>query len=188
LEEFRWPAESSQKLFKRVGNQVPKAIKKRHNWRRRQNLRNLLRCVLGLAASANTVLVRSEPALTMPIYEYQCEKCEHQFDALQKLSDKPLKKCPECGKMALTKLISAAGFRLKGGGWYETDFKSGNKKNLAGDSGGGDSKSSGSSSASSSSSGSSAESASGSSSGSGASSGGKAGGGKASKSKSTDKK
>ena len=71
----------------------------------------------------------------MPIYEYQCEKCEHQFDTLQKLSDKPLKKCPECGKMALTKLVSAAGFRLKGGGWYETDFKSGSKKNLAGDSG-----------------------------------------------------
>ena len=67
----------------------------------------------------------------MPIYEYQCEKCGHQFDALQKISEKPLKKCPECGKMALTKLVSAAGFRLKGGGWYETDFKSGNKKNLA---------------------------------------------------------
>ena len=68
----------------------------------------------------------------MPIYEYQCEKCEHQFDTLQKLSEKPLKKCPECGKMALNKLVSAAGFRLKGGGWYETDFKSGgNKKNLA---------------------------------------------------------
>ena len=67
----------------------------------------------------------------MPIYEYQCEKCDHQFDTLQKLSEKPLKKCPECGKMALTKLVSAAGFRLKGGGWYETDFKSGNKKNLA---------------------------------------------------------
>ncbi len=67
----------------------------------------------------------------MPIYEYQCEKCDHQFDALQKISEKPLKKCPECGKKSLTKLISAAGFRLKGGGWYETDFKSGNKKNLA---------------------------------------------------------
>ena len=67
----------------------------------------------------------------MPIYEYQCEKCGHQFDALQKISEKPLKKCPECGNNSLTKLISAAGFRLKGGGWYETDFKSGNKKNLA---------------------------------------------------------
>ena len=67
----------------------------------------------------------------MPIYEYQCEKCGHQFDALQKISEKPLKKCPVCGNNSLTKLISAAGFRLKGGGWYETDFKSGNKKNLA---------------------------------------------------------
>ena len=67
----------------------------------------------------------------MPIYEYQCEKCEHEFDTLQKLSEKPLKKCPECGTMSLTKLVSAAGFRLKGGGWYETDFKSGKKKNLA---------------------------------------------------------
>jgi len=68
----------------------------------------------------------------MPIYEYQCEQCDHQFDTLQKLSDKPLRKCPECGKLKLTKLVSAAGFRLKGGGWYETDFKSGSKKNLAG--------------------------------------------------------
>ena len=67
----------------------------------------------------------------MPIYEYLCEKCGHQFDELQKISDKPLKKCPECGRNSLTKLVSAAGFRLKGGGWYETDFKSGNKKNLA---------------------------------------------------------
>lgn len=96
----------------------------------------------------------------MPIYEYQCQQCEHQFDTLQNLSDKPLRKCPECGKLKLTKLISAAGFRLKGAGWYETDFKSGSKKNLAGDnksgaggsesssSGGSDSKSSSSSDAS----------------------------------------
>lgn len=68
----------------------------------------------------------------MPIYEYQCEQCNHQFEAIQNLSEKPLKKCPECGKLKLTKLISAAGFRLKGSGWYETDFKSGAKKNLAG--------------------------------------------------------
>jgi len=67
----------------------------------------------------------------MPIYEYQCKQCDHQFDTLQNLSDKPLRKCPECGKLKLTKLVSAAGFRLKGGGWYETDFKSGSKKNLA---------------------------------------------------------
>ena len=67
----------------------------------------------------------------MPIYEYQCQACGHTLEALQKVSDKPLKKCPECGKPKLQKLVSAPSFRLKGGGWYETDFKSGNKKNLA---------------------------------------------------------
>ena len=68
----------------------------------------------------------------MPIYEYQCGSCEHRLEALQKISDDALKTCPECGKEALNKLISAAGFRLKGDGWYETDFKAGNKKNIAG--------------------------------------------------------
>lgn len=67
----------------------------------------------------------------MPIYEYQCQACGHQLEVLQKVSDAPLKKCPECGKPKLQKLVSAPSFRLKGGGWYETDFKSGNKKNLA---------------------------------------------------------
>lgn len=71
----------------------------------------------------------------MPIYEYQCESCDHGLEALQKLSDAPLVDCPACGKASLKKQISAAGFRLAGGGWYETDFKSGKKKNLAGDSG-----------------------------------------------------
>lgn len=71
----------------------------------------------------------------MPIYEYQCESCEHVFETLQKISDEPLKQCPACGELKLKKLLSAAGFRLKGGGWYETDFKSGNKKNLAGEGG-----------------------------------------------------
>lgn len=70
----------------------------------------------------------------MPIYEYQCESCGHELEALQKLSDAPLTQCPECQKSSLKKQISAAGFRLSGGGWYETDFKSGKKKNLAGDS------------------------------------------------------
>ena len=70
----------------------------------------------------------------MPIYEYQCGSCEHRMEALQKISDDALTTCPECGKETLNKLISAAGFRLKGDGWYETDFKAGNKKNLAGDS------------------------------------------------------
>lgn len=70
----------------------------------------------------------------MPIYEYRCGDCGHEFEAIQKMSDEPLKDCPVCNKTTLSKLISAAGFRLKGGGWYETDFKSGNKKNIAGDS------------------------------------------------------
>ncbi len=69
----------------------------------------------------------------MPIYEYRCQSCGHELEKLQKLSDPPLVDCPECGRAELTKLISAAGFRLKGGGWYETDFKKDNKRNLAGD-------------------------------------------------------
>ena len=70
----------------------------------------------------------------MPIYEYQCRACGHEFEAMQKVSDDPLRDCPACGQSALTKLVSAAGFRLKGGGWYETDFKGGGekKRNLAG--------------------------------------------------------
>ena len=70
----------------------------------------------------------------MPIYEYECQACGHKKEALQKISDAPLVDCPECNKPELKKMISAAGFRLKGGGWYETDFKSGGKKNIAGDS------------------------------------------------------
>ena len=69
----------------------------------------------------------------MPIYEYQCTRCQHELEALQKISDPPLLECPQCHESALKKKISAAAFRLKGGGWYETDFKAGNKKNLAGD-------------------------------------------------------
>jgi putative FmdB family regulatory protein len=70
----------------------------------------------------------------MPIYEYQCAACEESHDALQKLSDTPLVDCPSCGKPELKKKISAAGFRLTGDGWYETDFKTGDKKkNLAGE-------------------------------------------------------
>jgi putative FmdB family regulatory protein len=67
----------------------------------------------------------------MPIYEYKCTECEHTLEKLQKMSDDPLVDCPECGEPGLQKMISAAGFRLKGGGWYETDFKSGSKKNVA---------------------------------------------------------
>jgi putative FmdB family regulatory protein len=69
----------------------------------------------------------------MPFYEYQCTNCGHEEEVLQKISDKPLKKCPQCGKSTMKKKVSAAAFRLKGGGWYETDFKSGNKKNVAGE-------------------------------------------------------
>ena len=64
----------------------------------------------------------------MPIYEYRCKACEHKFDKLQKISDDPLKDCPDCGQPELVKLVSAAGFRLKGTGWYETDFKNSSKK------------------------------------------------------------
>ncbi len=67
----------------------------------------------------------------MPIYEYQCESCQHRFEALQKISDEALTECPECSLHQLKKLVSAASFRLKGGGWYETDFKTGDKKQLA---------------------------------------------------------
>jgi putative FmdB family regulatory protein len=68
----------------------------------------------------------------MPIYEYQCQACGELHEALQKVSDAPLQDCPVCGKPQLKKKVSAAGFRLKGGGWYETDFKTGNRKNVAG--------------------------------------------------------
>ena len=72
--------------------------------------------------------------VNMPIYEYQCAACGQSHDALQKLSDAPLVDCPACGMPELKKKISAAGFRLTGGGWYETDFKTGDKKkNLAGE-------------------------------------------------------
>ncbi len=74
----------------------------------------------------------------MPIYEYRCSECEHELEAIQKFSDNPLSDCPECGKSTLIKLISATAFRLKGSGWYETDFKQGGKKNLH-DSGGSES-------------------------------------------------
>ncbi len=69
----------------------------------------------------------------MPFYEYQCRACGYEFEALQKMGDEPLTECPACHKAELRKKVSAAAFRLKGGGWYETDFKSGDKKNVAGD-------------------------------------------------------
>lgn len=74
----------------------------------------------------------------MPIYEYVCAACGAESEVMHKVSEAP-GDCPACAKPALTKLISAAGFRLGGGGWYETDFKSANKRNLAGGSSSGDS-------------------------------------------------
>lgn len=68
----------------------------------------------------------------MPIYEYGCKACGFEKDVLQKMSDEPLKVCLQCGEETFMKKISAAGFRLSGSGWYETDFKTGKKKNLAG--------------------------------------------------------
>ena len=70
----------------------------------------------------------------MPIYEYRCQECGHELEKLQRMSDDPLTDCPSCGQAQLKRLVSAAAFRLKGGGWYETDFKKDNKRNLAGDS------------------------------------------------------
>lgn len=72
----------------------------------------------------------------MPIYEYQCQSCGHQLEIIHKISADPATDCPECNESALKKKVSAAAFRLKGGGWYETDFKSGDKKkNLVSDKG-----------------------------------------------------
>ena len=79
----------------------------------------------------------------MPIYEYRCENCGHELEAIQKLSEDPLRRCPDCDTDGLVKRVSAAGFRLKGGGWYETDFKSGNKRNVSGEKSGADAASSG---------------------------------------------
>jgi putative FmdB family regulatory protein len=67
----------------------------------------------------------------MPIYEYACKNCEHTLDALQKISDDPLVECPACGQPHLKRLISAPRFRLKGSGWYETDFKKDKQRNLS---------------------------------------------------------
>lgn len=71
----------------------------------------------------------------MPIYEYRCDNCRHEFETIQKVSETPLLTCPACSEDSLRKKVSAAGFRLKGGGWYETDFKSAKKRNVAGDDG-----------------------------------------------------
>ena len=64
----------------------------------------------------------------MPIYEYECQKCHHQFDLMQKMSDEPVKQCPKCFQNTVVRMVSAAGFQLKGSGWYQTDFKDKPKK------------------------------------------------------------
>jgi len=69
----------------------------------------------------------------MPIYGYICKSCEHQLDALQKIADEPLVECPSCGEPGLKRTLSAPRFRLKGQGWYETDFKKDNQRNLHGE-------------------------------------------------------
>ena len=66
----------------------------------------------------------------MPIYDYKCSNCEHQFELIQKFSDQSAEICPQCSQKSAQKLVSAPSFRLKGGGWYETDFKTGAKKNI----------------------------------------------------------
>ena len=75
-----------------------------------------------------------KPKTTMPFYEYECQNCKFYTELMQKITDPPLEKCPSCGKKTMQKLISAPVFRLKGSGWYETDFKGDNesKRNLAG--------------------------------------------------------
>jgi putative FmdB family regulatory protein len=65
---------------------------------------------------------------SMPIYEYRCSACKHELEAIQKFSDAPLVTCPQCSKETLTKLVSAAGFHLKGNGWYQTDFRNSGSK------------------------------------------------------------
>jgi len=76
----------------------------------------------------------------MPIYGYACKNCDHTLDALQKMSDDVLVDCPQCGKPELKRLLSAPRFRLKGKGWYETDFKKDNQRNLSKSDGASDSK------------------------------------------------
>ena len=73
-------------------------------------------------------MIDKESEKFMPIYEYQCGQCNHRLESFEKITDAPLTECPVCGKASLQKLISAAGFQLKGTGWYATDFRDNNKK------------------------------------------------------------
>jgi len=84
----------------------------------------------------------------MPIYEYRCSSCGHELEALQKFADAPLTACPACKGETLVKLVSAAGFQLKGSGWYATDFRGGSAKPASATKSGGDAKAGGESKAS----------------------------------------
>ena len=81
-------------------------------------------------ASLTLYLTGFDRCNAMPIYEYRCNACGHELEKIQRMSDAPLTECPDCGKAELRRLVSAPGFRLKGGGWYETDFKKDGKRNL----------------------------------------------------------
>jgi len=80
--------------------------------------------------SSALLFIRFVECISMPIYEYRCADCGHELEKLQKINDDPLRDCPQCGKPRLRRLISAVAFRLKGKGWYETDFKTKDKHNL----------------------------------------------------------
>jgi putative FmdB family regulatory protein len=79
-------------------------------------------------ARSQIIIERSGESGVMPIYEYACAACGHHLEVLQKMSEGPLRKCPDCGKSQLRRLVSASRFRLKGSGWYETDFKGDSEK------------------------------------------------------------
>jgi putative FmdB family regulatory protein len=76
---------------------------------------------------------RRAPVIAMPIYEYRCASCGHELEALQKISEAPLRECPACHRADLRKKVSAAGFQLKGSGWYVTDFRNSGAKPAKGD-------------------------------------------------------
>lgn len=83
------------------------------------------------SASTPNMTATVRRAVPMPIYEFRCARCGHEFERLQKIADPDPDRCPECGAEAVSRLISPVGFRLKGGGWYETDFKQSNRRNVA---------------------------------------------------------
>ena len=89
------------------------------------------KCLLAAFSAVVKFAQQIFEGVDMPFYEYRCGSCGHELEAMQKMSDSPLTDCPACDRSELVKLVLAAGFRLKGGGWYETDFKGGTKKNVS---------------------------------------------------------